>query len=99
MNDFICKEKNDFDYGMNTYPVIETLQGLKCIFIWMIYFVYYEWYSEKSNDFVEVFSKMDFILNGQPIQKVILTLILPKAIDVNALHFLMHLKRIIELWV
>ena len=44
---------------------------------------------------------MEFILNGQPIQKVmvILTLILPKAIDVNALHFLMHLKRIIELWV
>ena len=43
----------------------------------------------KVKRFLEVFSKVDFILNGQPIQKVmvILTLILPKAIDVNALHF------------
>ena len=43
----------------------------------------------KSQTLLEVFSKVDFIFNGQPIQKVmvILTLILPRAIDVNALHF------------
>ena len=43
----------------------------------------------ESQTLLEVFSSSGFHFNGQPIQKVmvILTLILPKAIDVNALHF------------
>ena len=63
------------------YPVIEMLQHVKMhsFIINKIYFVHYESYSEESNDFFEVFSQVEFILNGQPIQKVmvILTLILP----------------------